>query len=108
MPDRITRAADGFAELVLADPAWVRAEFDAIVSANFGPPPPPVPAARRRPGRPRPPRVAGVPRRRPGGRLLAAKCPRRERAPPRLRTAKRRTPKRTDTEANGPRKGMMP
>ena len=89
MPDRITRAADGFAELVLADPAWVRAEFDAIVAANFEPPPPPVPATRRRPGVPRPGAVLGVPRRRPGVRLLAAKCPRRERAPPRFRAAKR-------------------
>ncbi|WP_146060444.1 hypothetical protein [Amycolatopsis sp. CA-128772] len=87
MPDRITRTADGFAELVLADPAWVRAEFDAIVAANFDPPPPPVPAARRRPGPPRPRRVAGVPRRRPGFRL-AARCPRRERGPPRLGPAK--------------------
>lgn len=92
MPDKIARSAvaDGFAELVLTDPAWVRAEFEAIVTANFGPPPPPVPAAE--PG-PRPPAVVGAPRRRPGVRLLAAKCPRRERSPPRLRTAKR-----TDTE----------
>ncbi|MDS0140071.1 MULTISPECIES: hypothetical protein [unclassified Amycolatopsis] len=90
MPDKIARSAvaDGFAELVLADPAWVRAEFDAIVAANFEPPSPPVPAARRRRGVPRPPRVAGLPRRRPGVRLLAAKCPRRERSPPRRRTAK--------------------
>ncbi|HET6706431.1 hypothetical protein [Amycolatopsis sp.] len=96
MPDEITRTADGFAELVLADPAWVRAEFDAIVAANFGPPPPPVPAARRRRGVPRPPAVDGVPRRRPGVRLLAAKCPRRERAPP--CSGGRR---RTDTEERG-------
>ena len=89
MPDEITRTADGFAELVLADPEWVLAEFDAIVAANFGPAPPPVPAARRRRGVPRPPAVVGVPRRRPGVRLLAAKCPRRERAPPRCRTAER-------------------
>jgi hypothetical protein len=89
MPDKIARSAtaDGFAELVLADPAWVRAEFDAIVTANFGPPPPPVPA-RRRPGLPRPAAVLGVPRRRPGARLLAGKCPRRERSPPRLRPEK--------------------
>jgi len=89
MPDKTARsaAADGFAELVLADPAWVRAEFDAIVAANFGPPPPPVPAARRRPGLPRPAAAVGTPQRRPGVRLLAGKCPRRERAPPRLRTA---------------------
>ena len=26
----------GFAELLCADPAWVRAEFDAIIAANFG------------------------------------------------------------------------
>ncbi len=96
MPDRSTRAADGFAELVLADPAWVRAEFDAIVAANFGPPPLPVPAGRRRREGPRPPAVLGVPRRHPGVRLLAARAPRRERAPPRLRTAKR-----TDTEERG-------
>ncbi|MGW3961734.1 hypothetical protein ACWED2_18065 [Amycolatopsis sp. NPDC005003] len=90
MPDKIARsaAADGFTELVLADPEWVRAEFDAIVTANFDPPPP-VPAARRRGAGPRPPAVVGLPRRRPGVRLLAAKCPRRERSPPRLRTAKR-------------------
>ncbi|WP_143060644.1 hypothetical protein [Amycolatopsis tolypomycina] len=94
MPDEITRTADGFAALVLADPAWVRAEFDAIVAANFAPPPPsPVPAARRR-GMPRPPAVVGVPRRRPGVRLLAAKCPRRERAPPVRDGARKRTPRR--------------
>jgi hypothetical protein len=26
----------GFADLVCAEPAWVRAEFDAIIAANFG------------------------------------------------------------------------
>ncbi|GAB3147369.1 hypothetical protein GCM10027258_40650 [Amycolatopsis stemonae] len=26
----------GFADLVYAEPAWVRAEFDAIIAANFG------------------------------------------------------------------------
>ncbi|MFF0147446.1 hypothetical protein [Amycolatopsis sulphurea] len=26
----------GFAELFCADPAWVRAEFDEIIAANFG------------------------------------------------------------------------
>lgn len=93
MPDKIARSAvaDGFTELVLADPAWVRAEFDAIVAANFDPPRPPVPAARRRPGAPRPAAVLGVPRRRPGVRLLAGKGPRRERAPPRRRPEKPRT-----------------
>ena len=93
MPDKIARsaAADGFAELVLADPAWVRAEFDAIVAANFDPPLPPLPAGRHRPGPPRPAAVLGAPRRRPGARLLAAKCPRRERSPPRCRPQAVRT-----------------
>src|SRR4051794_352276 len=59
MPDRTTRAADGFAELVLADPEWVRAEFDALVAANFGPPPRPVPPARRPRRRPRAREVRG-------------------------------------------------
>ncbi|WP_410573863.1 hypothetical protein [Amycolatopsis sp. cmx-4-61] len=90
MPDKSARsaAADAFSELVLADPEWVRAEFDAIVAANFRPPPPPppppVPPARRGPGLPRrPAAVAGGPRRCPGARRLAGKGPRRERAPPR-------------------------
>lgn len=43
--DRLARPATGrppatepagFAEVVFAEPAWVRAEFDAIVAANFG------------------------------------------------------------------------
>jgi hypothetical protein len=85
MPDKIARSAatDGFAELVLADPAWVRAEFDAIVAANFDPPPPPVPASQRPPGMPRPVLVLGVPRRRPRVRPPAGTCPCRERSPPR-------------------------
>ncbi|HEX6343457.1 hypothetical protein [Umezawaea sp.] len=40
----------GFADVLSAEPAWVREEFAAIVSANFG-----APAPRRRP-RPSPPR----------------------------------------------------
>lgn len=47
----------GFAELVCADPAWMRAEFDAIIAANFGtaaeqpevPPPPSTMASARSP-----------------------------------------------------------
>jgi hypothetical protein len=46
-----------FAELVCADPALLRAEFDAIVAANFGRPErrlrPPLPPRRPR-GRPEP------------------------------------------------------
>ncbi|MGW0515779.1 hypothetical protein [Crossiella sp. NPDC003009] len=49
----------GFADLICADPAWLHAEFDAIIAANFGvaagqPPlrgsPRPAPEARDRPG----------------------------------------------------------
>ena len=41
----------GFAELVCADPEWVRAEFDAIIAANFGAAEQPE-TPRRRPPRP--------------------------------------------------------
>lgn len=43
MPDPTRRmAADStFAELVCADPAWLRAEFDAIIAASFPTVPPP-------------------------------------------------------------------
>jgi hypothetical protein len=42
MPDtmRPPSASSEFAELVCADPDWVRAEFDAIVAANFDTSPP--------------------------------------------------------------------
>ncbi|GAA1026756.1 MULTISPECIES: hypothetical protein [Amycolatopsis] len=39
MPDTIGRrdaAASEFAELICADPAWLRAEFEAIVAFGFG------------------------------------------------------------------------
>lgn len=41
MPDTAgpRTAADLFTELLCADPAWVREEFDAIVAANFLSPP---------------------------------------------------------------------
>lgn len=41
MPDILSRPAgtSGFAELVYADPAWLRAEFDAIMTANLLVPP---------------------------------------------------------------------
>ncbi|MGW5719882.1 hypothetical protein ACWEVP_27210 [Amycolatopsis sp. NPDC003865] len=77
----IVRPAGEFADLVLADPAWLEAEFDAIVAANFGPPPPRFPA----------PRASGFPhlpvgrtrsRRPPRVRAPAGRCPRRERSPP--------------------------
>jgi hypothetical protein len=50
MPDTMSpsSASSEFVELVCADPDWVRAEFDAIVAANFDPSPP----HQRRPPRP--------------------------------------------------------
>jgi hypothetical protein len=38
-----------FAEVVVAEPGWLREEFDAIMSANLGPPAPPAPLDRRDP-----------------------------------------------------------
>jgi hypothetical protein len=82
MPDTIHAAANGFAELVYADPDWVRAEFDAIVAANFRPVPPtarPGATGPRRPVR----RVVREPRsRRPVTPVPPAHCLRRQRAPP--------------------------
>lgn len=59
MPDttRPTTAGE-FTELVCADPAWLHAEFDAIVAANFDCPPP----GRVRPPRPDRPVPATAPR----------------------------------------------
>jgi hypothetical protein len=64
MPDttRQSPAGDSFAELVCADPDWVRAEFAAIVAANFPatadvPTPP-----RRRPREPTGPHRPAAPR----------------------------------------------
>jgi hypothetical protein len=45
--DLTTRDADtAFAELICADPQWLREEFDALIAASFGQPPaarPPAP-----------------------------------------------------------------
>ena len=57
--DLSTREADtAFAELICADPQWLNAEFDALISASFSEPPAPPPAPPRvppRPGTPCPP-----------------------------------------------------
>jgi hypothetical protein len=72
---------DAFLDVVCGDEDWVRAEFDAIVEANWPPagrPEPPVPSpgprrtSRRPTGRSRP--VPGI---RPNG-----PAPARQRAPP--------------------------
>jgi hypothetical protein len=38
-------AETAFADMICADPEWLRDEFDALVSASFGQPPAPPPAA---------------------------------------------------------------
>jgi len=80
-----TTAAD-FLAVLCADEELLRAEFDAIVDANWDAPPP-VPPARpggpdRRPAPVRPPRR--IPRPAPG-RHPAGRGPARERSPPRTR-----------------------
>jgi hypothetical protein len=88
MPDtrRPSSASSEFAELVCADPDWVRAEFDAIVAANFDPSPP----HQRRPPRPdssgptAPPRAAAIVTTPAGasGVVLLINRWRRQRSPP--------------------------
>jgi hypothetical protein len=68
MGELTTREADAtFAELICADPQWLRAEFDALITAGFGTPP-----AWPRP--PAPPRV-------PPSALPPARLPRPGTAP---------------------------
>ncbi len=44
--DLPARAADAeFADLVYADPQWLRDEFDALIAASFGRPPTALPPA---------------------------------------------------------------
>jgi hypothetical protein len=82
----LTKAdAARFADLLGEDPQWLRAEFDALISASFGKPPTPPPAPSRvppRPGAPCPPSR----RRRPGLALtdapVARPAHRRPRSPP--------------------------
>jgi len=55
--DLSTREADAaFADLICADPQWLDAEFDALVSASFSEPPAPPSAPPRVPPRPGTPR----------------------------------------------------
>ena len=88
MDDLATRQADTkFAELVCADPEWLRAEFDALISASFGAPPkwprPPAPPRARYPiqsGWPRQPASQA----RPEAAETSIRSPefRRQRSPP--------------------------
>ena len=82
-----TREADAaFADLVCADPQWLREEFDALIAAWFSEPPAPPPPAPPRvppnPGTPPPPsrRPAPVPAARTAP--AAGPQPGRQRSPP--------------------------
>ncbi|WP_406633650.1 hypothetical protein [Amycolatopsis sp. WGS_07] len=83
MPDTISRqgpTAREFADLICADPVWLRAEFDAIVAASFGGIPMlPPPSDDFRPRNPRP---APGERRAAARRWRAWPPERRERSPP--------------------------
>ncbi|WP_037365198.1 hypothetical protein [Amycolatopsis orientalis] len=94
MPDAIGRTdatAREFAELVCADAAWLRAEFEAIMAAGFGPEPvlPPLPGNGSRP-----PNPGGV----PAGRQTPASVwrtwppERRDRSPPVRSTNRKSAP----------------
>jgi hypothetical protein len=83
-----TRTVDSeFADVICADPEWLRAEFDALMASAFGEPPaPPPPAPPRLP----PDRDAWYPAAEAGGscsaqpsrRRFAATWCGRQRAPP--------------------------
>ncbi len=85
--DLATREADtAFADMICADPQWLREEFDALISASFSQPPVPPPPAPPRV----PPRGHWRPPSRPRPWLLpaaaasasAAPGHRRQRSPP--------------------------
>ena len=80
MGELTTREADAtFAEMICADPQWLRAEFDALIMAGFGAPP-------AWPHPPAPPQV-------PGGRTPANPFPppwRSTRPAPAARAARQR------------------
>lgn len=71
---------DDFLDVLCADEDLLRAEFDAIVQANWPEPPagPPTPPAPRHRTRPRPPRVVARPR--PGAPRRRTRA--RQRSPP--------------------------
>jgi hypothetical protein len=65
MGELTTREAGAtFAELICADPQWLRAEFDALITAGFGAPPawPHPPAPPRLPSHRPPANPPGLPR----------------------------------------------
>jgi hypothetical protein len=94
MGELTTREADArFAELICADPQWLRAEFDALIAAGFGAPPawPRLPAPPRVPPQRPPANPLASPRR---GTMPAPPARatrrghRRQRSPPPHHTAR--------------------
>jgi hypothetical protein len=88
MGELTTREADAtFAELICADPQWLRAEFDALITAGFGAPPawprlpaPPQVPSDRTPANPFPPPRRNIT---PAPAARAARhAHRRQRSPP--------------------------
>jgi hypothetical protein len=88
MDELTTREADAtFAELICADPQWLRDEFDALITAGFGAPPawprPPAPPQvppDRTPANPSPPQRHGT---RPAPAIRPTRRGhRRQRSPP--------------------------
>jgi hypothetical protein len=96
MGELTTREADAtFAELICADPQWLRAEFDALITAGFGAPPAwPRPPTRspRHGATSRPPRPPA-----PRGTRTAASAHPRPTQPP--RPPQRRAPSRPQRQA---------
>ena len=90
-------AGAAFADVICADPQWLDAEFDALISASFSEPPAPPPPA--------PPRVPPQPRH-PAAALPAARARPGRRSPPRPRRPGPRpaalTPGASPRPATGP------
>jgi hypothetical protein len=83
------RTTDAFLEVVCGDDDWLRAEFDAIVAANWDPPDPVPPGPARGPAGPRPRARSSWRSCRPTGRPPGANPPAHQRSPPRAATAAR-------------------
>jgi hypothetical protein len=75
----LTKADARFADLLCEDPQWLRAEFDALISASFGKPPAPSARASPGPAASRLP-VPAVPA--PPARPRRHRCPRRQAGTP--------------------------
>jgi hypothetical protein len=85
MGPAVDETGAGFADLVVADPQWLRREFDELIAASFGrPPAAPRPAPPGVPGRgPSRPPAGRAPGRLPAARAVRPReQARRQRSPP--------------------------